>query len=49
MIDLSADLLPAAEADVIGLAVIDADRAMVRKIGRLVEWLPGVGTDCSAT
>lgn len=46
MIDLSADLLPAAEADVIGLAVIDADRAMVRKIGRLVEWLPAVGTDC---
>ena len=46
MIDLSADLLPAAEADVIGLAVIGADRRMVRKIGRLVEWLPAIGTDC---
>ncbi|MFB9262803.1 sensor histidine kinase [Bradyrhizobium erythrophlei] len=46
MIDLSAELLPAAEADVIGLAVIGADRAMLRKIGRLVEWLPPVGTDC---
>ncbi|VIO81176.1 sensor histidine kinase [Bradyrhizobium ivorense] len=46
MIDLSADLLPAAEADVIGLAVIGADRRMVRKIGRLVEWLPAVGADC---
>jgi len=46
MIDLSADLLPAAEADVIGLAVIGADRKMVRKIGRLVEWLPAVGVDC---
>ncbi|QPF84577.1 hypothetical protein IC762_34100 [Bradyrhizobium genosp. L] len=46
MIDLSADLLPAAEADVIGLAIIGADRGMVRKIGRLVEWLPAVGADC---
>ncbi|WP_052833204.1 ATP-binding protein [Bradyrhizobium sp. LTSP885] len=46
MIDLSADLIPAAEADVIGLAVIGADRAMVRKIGRLVEWLPAIGADC---
>jgi len=46
MIDLSADLLAAAEAEVIGLAVIGADRAMVRKIGRLVEWLPAIGVDC---
>src|SRR5882757_3798991 len=46
MIDLSADLLPAAEADVIGLAVIGADRAMLRKIGRLVEFLPAIGVDC---
>lgn len=46
MIDLSADLLAAAEADVIGLAVIGADRSMQRKIGRLVEWLPAIGIDC---
>jgi signal transduction histidine kinase len=46
MIDLSADLLPAAEAGVIGLAVIGADRRMMRKIGRLVEWLPAIGADC---
>ena len=46
MIDLSADLLAAAGADVIGLAVIGADRNMQRKIGRLVEWLPAIGVDC---
>ena len=46
MIDLSADLLAAAEADVIGLAVIGSDRSMMRKVGRLVEWLPAVGLDC---
>ncbi|MBR0794401.1 hypothetical protein JQ615_03260 [Bradyrhizobium jicamae] len=46
MIDPSADLLSAAEAEVIGLAIIGADRTMVRKIGRLVEWLPAIGVDC---
>jgi signal transduction histidine kinase len=46
MIDLNAELLPAAEADVIGLAVVGADRTMLHKVGRLVEWLPAIGTDC---
>jgi signal transduction histidine kinase len=46
MIDLSAELLPAARAGVIGLAVVGADRAVQRKIGRLVEWLPAIGADC---
>ncbi|MEW6642252.1 MAG: histidine kinase [Pseudomonadota bacterium] len=46
MIDLSAELLPAAAADVIGLAVVGADRVVQEKVGRLVEWLPAIGTDC---
>jgi signal transduction histidine kinase len=46
MIDLSAELRSAAEADVIGLAFVKADRAVQSKIGRLVEWLPTIGTDC---
>jgi signal transduction histidine kinase len=46
MIDLGTELQSAAEADVIGLAVIEADRTVQRKIGRLVEWLPAVGMDC---
>ena len=46
MIDLNAELLPAAQAGVIGLAIIGADRTMQRKVGRLVEWLPAIGADC---
>jgi signal transduction histidine kinase len=46
MIDLGAELRSAAEADVIGLAFVGADRAVQRKIGRLVEWLPATGADC---
>lgn len=46
MIELGAELLPAAEADVIGLATIGADRTIRQKIGRLVEWLPPIGADC---
>lgn len=46
MIDLGAELLPAAEANVIGLAVVGSDRTILQKIGRLVEWLPAVGADC---
>ena len=46
MTDLSAELFPAAEADVIGLAVVGADRTMLRKVGRLVDWLPAIGADC---
>jgi signal transduction histidine kinase len=45
MIDLSAELLSAAEADIIGLAIIGADRIIRRKVGHLVEWLPAVGED----
>ncbi len=46
MIDLGAELLPAAEANVIGLAIVGADRTMQRKIGRLVAWLPEIDADC---
>ncbi len=47
MIDLSADLLAAAEADVIGSSPSSAPTArMQRKIGRLVEWLLAIGVDC---
>jgi len=46
MIDLGAELLSAAEAGVIGLAIVRADRTVERKIGRLVEWLPAIGVDC---
>lgn len=46
MVDLSAELIPAAEADVIGLAIVGADRVVQEKIGRLVDWLPAVGIDC---
>ncbi|WP_163268955.1 sensor histidine kinase [Chelativorans alearense] len=46
MIDLAAELQSAAEADVIGLAVVSADRTIQRKIGRLVDWLPEKGADC---
>lgn len=46
MIDLGAELLSAAEADVLGLAVIRSDRTIERKVGRLVEWLPAIGADC---
>lgn len=46
MIDLSAELRSAAEADVLGLAVVRADRTVQRKTGRMVEWLPAVGADC---
>ncbi|MFC6489847.1 sensor histidine kinase [Nitratireductor sp. GCM10026969] len=46
MIDLAAELQSVAEADVIGLAIIGADRAIQRKIGRLVDWLPTRGLDC---
>ncbi|WP_454850529.1 sensor histidine kinase [Rhizobium binxianense] len=46
MIDLGSELLSAAEADILGLAVIRPDRTIERKIGRLVEWLPAIGTDC---
>ncbi|HEY0123628.1 MAG TPA: histidine kinase [Rhizobium sp.] len=45
MIDLSAELLSAAEADIIGLAIIGADRTIRQKVGALVEWLPAVGED----
>jgi len=45
MIDLSSELQSAAEADVIGLAVIGADRTVRQRMGRLVEWLPAVGAD----
>ncbi|MDX8513371.1 sensor histidine kinase [Mesorhizobium captivum] len=46
MIDLGTELLPAAQADVIGLAVLRADRTVQQKVGHLVEWLPAVGADC---
>lgn len=46
MTDLGAELLSAAEADVIGLAIVAADRKIQRKVGRLVEWLPAIGADC---
>ncbi|TGQ57523.1 hypothetical protein EN836_01030 [Mesorhizobium sp. M1C.F.Ca.ET.193.01.1.1] len=46
MIDLGSELLPAARADVIGLAVLRADRTVQQKVGHLVEWLPAVGEDC---
>lgn len=46
MIDLSAELFPAAEAGVIGLAIIRADHVVQERIGRLVEWLPAIGDDC---
>jgi signal transduction histidine kinase len=46
MIDLGAELLPAAEANVIGLAIVGADRTVRQKIGHLVEWLPEIGADC---
>lgn len=50
MVDLSAELLSAAEADVIGLAIIATDRTVKRKVGRLVEWLPAIGQDsCQCT
>lgn len=45
MVDLSTDLLSAAEADVLGLAILGADRTIRRKVGRLVEWLPAIGED----
>jgi len=45
MVDLSAELLSAAEADIIGLAIVGADRTVKRKVGRLVEWLPAIGED----
>lgn len=45
MVDLSAELVSAAEADVIGFAIIGADRTIKRKVGRLVEWLPAIGED----
>lgn len=46
MIDLGTELLPAAQADVIGLAVLRADRTVQQKVGHLVEWLPAIGADC---
>lgn len=46
MIDLSAELQSAAETDVLGVAVIGADRTVQRKLGRMVEWLPALGADC---
>lgn len=46
MIDLGAELLPAAEANILGLAVVGSDRTILKKIGHLVEWLPAVGADC---
>jgi signal transduction histidine kinase len=46
MIDLGAELRSAAEADVLGLAVVRADRTVQRKAGRMVEWLPTIGADC---
>lgn len=46
MFDLGAELLWAAEADIIGLALLDAQRVVQRKVGRMVTWLPEPGTDC---
>lgn len=46
MIDLATELLTAAEADVIGLAIVNADRTIQQKVGRLVDWLPAKGADC---
>ena len=46
MIDLGIELQPIVEADVLGIAVVEADRTIRQKMGRLVEWLPAVGTDC---
>jgi len=46
MIDLDTELVSAAQTDVIGLAIVRADRTVQRKIGRLVEWLPEIGEDC---
>jgi signal transduction histidine kinase len=46
MTDLGAELLSAAKADVIGLAIVGADRTVQRKVGRLIEWLPATGADC---
>jgi signal transduction histidine kinase len=46
MIDIGTELLPAARAEVIGLAVLRADRTVQQKVGRLVEWLPALGADC---
>ncbi len=46
MVDLGSELLPVAKADVVGLAFIDAGRAVQRKIGQMVDWLPEAGTDC---
>lgn len=46
MIDLNEELRGAAEIDVIGLAIIEADRVVSRKFGPLTEWLPPIGKDC---
>lgn len=46
MIDIGTELLPAAQAEVIGLAVLRADRTVQQKVGHLVDWLPAVGADC---
>jgi signal transduction histidine kinase len=46
MINLAAELSSAAEADVIGLAIVSADRTIQQKVGRLVDWLPAKGADC---
>ena len=46
MSDLSAELLSAAEAGLLGLALADADRALRSKVGELVQWLPPEGEDC---
>ncbi|RAZ73807.1 sensor histidine kinase [Mesorhizobium atlanticum] len=46
MIDIGTELLPAAQAEVIGLAVLQADRTVQQKVGHLVEWLPAIGADC---
>ncbi len=49
MIDPGGQLLPAAEAGVIGLAVASRDRVIHQKAGPLADWLPPVGTDCCAS
>lgn len=46
MIDFNSELRGAAETDVISIAVIEADRAVSRKFGPLLEWLPALGADC---
>lgn len=49
MIDLNKELRDAADTDVIGIAIIGADRAVSRKFGPLLDWLPPIGEDCCSS